>query len=287
VTAALVAPEAVAAELGRPGLVVLDTTADLARPAGGGPYRLRPGRAEFETAHVPGARFADLVDALAQPAAPHPFAWPSPERFAAGMGALGVGAANHVVVYAQGTPMWATRLWFLLRAHGFDDVRVLDGGLAAWRDAGLPVESGPAAPASTAMFPVRLRPQLLASRADVEAAVTSGQTCLLNALRPEVFRGEGPSSYARPGRIPRSVNVPHVSLLDAVGRFRPDDELREHFAAAGVLDPTTPVVAYCGGGISATVDLFALARAGREDARLYDGSLAEWTADPDLPVQTG
>jgi thiosulfate/3-mercaptopyruvate sulfurtransferase len=283
----LVSPEELRPHLEDPDVVVLDATVALVRPEGGGSYVVGAGRAADEQGPQPGAGFADVAGELADPDAPFPFAWPSPERFAAGAGALGIGPGVHVVAYSQTSPMWATRLWFLLRGFGFDDVSVLDGGLAAWRAAGLPLGTGPVdQPART--FEAHPRPELLASRADVEA-IASGDApaCLVNALSPEVFRGEGPSSYSRPGRIPRSTSLPHGSLVDpSTGRFRPVGELAEAIGAAGA-DDGRPVVAYCGGGISATVDLFALALTGRDDARLYDGSLTEWTADPSLPVETG
>jgi len=128
---------------------------------------------------------------------------------------------------------------------------------------------------------------VLAGLADVRAISQDGTACLVNALSPEVFRGEGPVAYSRTGRIPGSVNVPWHGLVDPdTGRFRPPAELAAALRAGGIR-PDQPVVAYCGGGISATVDLFALSLAGRDDARLYDGSLTEWSADPGLPLVTG
>jgi thiosulfate/3-mercaptopyruvate sulfurtransferase len=109
----------------------------------------------------------------------------------------------------------------------------------------------------------------------------------VNALTPPVFRGDGPSSYSRPGRIPGSVNAPWTELVDPeTNRFRPEADLERALGAAGALGQT-PVIAYCGGGISATVDLFALALLGRDEPRLYDGSLTEWTRDETLPVEVG
>jgi thiosulfate/3-mercaptopyruvate sulfurtransferase len=117
--------------------------------------------------------------------------------------------------------------------------------------------------------------------------VAHGGASLVNALTPRVFRGEGPSSYSRPGRIPGSVNVPWTTLIDPdTNLFRTPMKLGEALAAAG-MPGSDPIIAYCGGGISATIDLFALALLGYEDARLYDGSLTEWTHDPSLPVQVG
>lgn len=271
-----------------PALRVYDATVELVRPAEGGPYAVRSGRANYEEAHIPGAAFADIPGELSDRDSPFPFTLPTAERFAAAAGRLGIGPDTHVVVYAQDTPMWATRFWWQLRFFGFDAVSVLDGGFPAWRANGLPTESGTAS-YEPAEFTATPRPEWLATRADVESIVAAGDgsVCLVNALTPPVFRGEGPSSYSRPGRIPGSVNAPWTALIDPdTNRFRPPAELEQALETAGALGPA-PVIAYCGGGISATVDLFALALVGRELGRLYDGSLTEWTRDESLPVEVG
>jgi thiosulfate/3-mercaptopyruvate sulfurtransferase len=288
----LISVSELAARVDDPAVRVLDCTVFLRRPVrragevGGGPYVPESGYASYAPCHIPGAGFADLVGALASPSSPLPFALPSASRFASGMSALGVGPSSSVVLYAQESPMWATRLWWLLRYFGFDSVSVLDGGLGAWRAAGLPVTSDlTAVPAAS--FVASPRPSLLATRGDVASGSWS---CLVNALAPSVFRGEGVTSYSRPGRIPGSVNAPAGALLDGdTGCFLPASSLRPLLAsvleAAGA-DAPAPV-AYCGGGISATVVVFALALLGRDDVRLYDGSLAEWSADPALPLDVG
>jgi thiosulfate/3-mercaptopyruvate sulfurtransferase len=271
-----------------PSLRLFDATVELIRPPEGGPYTVRSGRDGYERAHIPGAAFADIPGALSDPDSPFPFTLPAPERFAAAAGRLGIGPGTHVVVYAQDTPMWATRLWWQLRFFGFDAVSVLDGGLPAWRAAGHDVDAGLASYES-ADFVARPRWDWHARRSDVEAVVAAGDgaACLVNALTPSVFRGEGPSSYSRPGRIPGSVNAPWTALVDPdTNRFRPLAEIRDALDAAGALG-SAPVIAYCGGGISATVDLFALSLLGRDGARLYDGSLTEWTRDKTLPVEVG
>jgi len=286
---ALVDVATLAEDLHDPDLRLFDATVQLVRPPEGGPYTVRSGRPEYEQAHIPGAAFADISGELSDPDSPFAFTLPSAERFAEAAGRLGIGPGVQVVVYAQDTPMWATRLWWQLRFFGFDSVTVLDGGLPAWRAAGLLTESG-ARIYEPLQFRASPRAEWLATRADVEAVVAAGDgsACLVNALTPPVFRGEGPSSYSRPGRIPGSINAPWTELVDPdTNRFRPPVELERALNAAGALDGA-PVIAYCGGGISATVDLFALALIGRGDrTRLYDGSLTEWTRDEALPVEVG
>jgi thiosulfate/3-mercaptopyruvate sulfurtransferase len=262
---------------------VLDATVFLPRPPGGGPYTPTSGRDSFTSEHIPGALFADLVSALAAPQSPFPFAIPSASRFSAGVSALGVEPSTHVVIYAQESPMWATRLWWLFRYFGFDSVSVLDGGLPAWRSAGLPVESAAPTLVPAGSFVAEPRPSMLATLSDVRSLPP--ETCLVNALAPAVFRGEGVTSYSRPGRIPGSVNSPAGSLLSpSTGEFLPLPSLR---SALAPLLAEPDLVIHCGGGISATVVIFALALLGRSDVRLYDGSLAEWSADPDLPLEVG
>jgi thiosulfate/3-mercaptopyruvate sulfurtransferase len=284
----LINTDALAAVLDDPALRLFDVTVNLVRPPDGGPYTVQSGRTAYEREHLPGAAFADIPGALSDPDSPLPFTLPSAERFAQEAGQLGINDGTHVVVYAQQSPMWATRLWWQLRYFGFDAVSVLDGGLPAWKASGLALSDTPAEyPAAT--FVARPRTGWVARRPEIETIVAAeGATaCLVNALTPSVFRGEGPSSYSRPGRIPSSVNAPWTALIDSdTNRFRSEPELRHALEAAGALGER-PVIAYCGGGISATVDLFALALVGRDDARLYDGSLTEWTRDPALPVEVG
>jgi thiosulfate/3-mercaptopyruvate sulfurtransferase len=284
----LVTPEDLRLVLGNDRLRIFDATVFLVRAPEGGPYTAQSDRAGYERAHLPGAAFADIPGELSDAASPFAFTVPSPAQFAEAAGRLGIGNTHHVVAYSHESPRWATRLWWLLRYFGHEDASVLDGGLAAWVASGGTVESGPAHYPGTT-FIAHPRPELLASLDDVRA-IAEGQhpqsVQLVNALPPAAFKGEGPTSYSRPGRIPTSLNLPSSNLLDSSNRFLPPAELDRAFAEAQVAKDE-PVVAYCGGGISATVDLFALFLAGAQKARLYDGSLSEWSADAALPLVTG
>ena len=274
----LVSAEELRSELGDPRLRVLDATVLLDFPSDGGPPTITSGRAGYDAGHLPGAAFADLITDLSEPGSGLPFTVPSEERFAEAIAALGVGDDSGVVVYDQGATAWATRLWWLLRYFGFEDGRVLDGGQPAWEAAGGELSTEPASHAPAASFTARARPELLASTDDVLAATADGGTCVVNALDEDTFRA---------GRIPGTSHLAAGSLLDPdTGRVRPLEELRSTIAAVVPADGPPPI-AYCGGGIAATVDVFALALAGRDDAKLYDDSMTGWTADPARPVETG
>ncbi|WP_185994252.1 sulfurtransferase [Nocardioides campestrisoli] len=263
--------------LGDPQVRVLDATVHLSFDEHGA--HVESGRAAYEREHVPGAAFVDLIGGLSDPDGEAPFAAAPSERFAQVLGEAGVGDDSHVVVYDSVNGIWATRLWWQLGLEGFDRVSVLDGGLAAWRAAGLDTSAGVETyPAAT--FTARRRPERIRSTAEVEAVVEAGEepgVLLINAL--------GRDDFAR-GHIPGSVNVPFAELVDAEGRLRPVEELRELFASVGALDAGRRPVTYCGGGIAATAAALALAELGRNDVAVYDGSMNAWTADPARPLES-
>ena len=270
--------------LGDPDLRIFDATVHL-RPATPGPYRVESGRADYEAGHIPGAVFADLAADLSDPDAKLGFTRLPAPRLAAALGALGVGQSDRVVVYSTSTPMWATRLWWMLRAAGFAEVAVLDGGYARWTAEGRPVETT-VRQYPPATLTLSEHAGAWADKNEVLAAIDDGAVCTINALSPGVHSGEAAMNYGRKGHIKGSRNVPYAALLDAEGRFRPDEDLRGLFDAVGALGRSR-VICYCGGGISATMDALALARLGHPSVAVYDGSMSEWTRDPDLPMETG
>ncbi len=246
--------------------------------------RASPGRSDYEAGHVPTAQFVDHQADLSSADTTLNYTLLPPAQLEVALRRLGVSADSEIVVYSTSHMMWATRLWWVLRSCGIEAVHVLDGGLAAWRDAGHPVTQTAATPIPGDVR-VRFDAARWADRDEVAAAVGSGAVCTLNALPAETYRGEGDLVYGRRGRIRGSVNVPFGDLVRG-GRVRPEAELREHFDRVGALSKDR-VVTYCGGGIAATLAAFALDQLGHPDVGVYDGSMSEWGADPALPADVG
>ncbi|MFI6338135.1 sulfurtransferase [Streptomyces sp. NPDC050535] len=268
-----------------PRLVVLDATALLPSPGHDGDHRSGSGQERWAERHIPGSRHADLTGELSDPGAPYHFAVPSPKALAAALQRLGVRDDSEVVAYDSGGGIWAARLWWMLRAISVP-AAVLDGGLQVWEAAGRPVADGPPRePARTAgtLTPVPL-PHAWTALPDIEAVLRGERPGTLVCALPESgFDGSAPTRYSRRGHIPGSLSLPGRGLLDEAGRFLPRAELAARVGA--VLDDTaSPVVLYCGGGISAAGAALALTLLGREDVTLYDGSLEEWSADPARPL---
>ncbi|MFN0146050.1 MAG: sulfurtransferase [Dehalococcoidia bacterium] len=284
----LVSTAWLAEHLADPALRVLDCTVFLRAPgpeAARQAYVQESGRAAWAAGHIPGSAFADLTTDLSDPEARLPFTMPSAERFAAAMSALGVGPGTRVVTYDANLSMWAARVWWMLRAMGFDDAAVLDGGWKKWAGEGRPVSAEPARYPAAA-FVARPRPGLIASKDDVLAAIGEGGTCIVNALTEAQHTGASGATYGRAGHIASSVNVSARDLLDREsGAYLPPDVLRERFAAAGAT-AAGRVITYCGGGIAATSDALVLTLLGQENVAVYDGSLSEWARDPALPMET-
>lgn len=267
--------------LDHPHLRVFDCSVTLV-PAGAG-VRPESGRAAWEQEHIPGSGFADLLDDLSDKDQSLPIMMPSAAQFAAAMGRYGVGPGSAVVLYDTGPHTWATRVWWMLRAMGFDNAAVLDGGLKKWKAEGRPL-STEACRYPAADFQAQPRDSVLVGKEHVRRLHDQPRVRLINALSADEHAGRV-SRTARPGRIPGSGNVPAGSLLDpATGTYQPLAQLREKFQAQGALDGRS-VITYCGGGIAATSAAFTLVRLGIEDVAVYDGSLMEWSRDETLPME--
>jgi thiosulfate/3-mercaptopyruvate sulfurtransferase len=281
----LIETEALERRLDDPDLRVFDCTTHLV-PDPKITYQVVPGRADFETGHIPGAQFIDLQGDLSEKNHRFRFMLPTAEAFAAAMRRFGVGEGSRVVLYSTANPWWATRVWWMLRVFGFDAAAVLNGGWQKWSREGRPVETGPARPRPPGNFVVREQRPLMVAKEEVLQAIGHRAACTINALLPEQHAGTGGSTYGRSGHIKGSVNLPAAHLLDPkTNEFLPAAELRKRFETIGA--PGKRVITYCGGGIAASADAFALVLLGHPDVKLYDASLSEWAMDPSLPMETG
>ena len=280
-TGALVSTEWLEAHLDDPDVRVVETTWYL--PTDG-----RSGREEFEGGHIRSAAFWD-IDGIADPDDPRPHMAPSPARFAALMGGLGIGDSTHVVAYDRVGMMTVGRAWWMLRYFGHDSVSILDGGFVKWVMEGRPTGTGPAAerPAS-AGFSAEPRGERISDLDTILAGLEGAGAQILDARAPGRFAGSEPEPRpgCRPGHIPGSANLPYNRLVDPeTGTVRSPDELRALFADAGI-DVARPVTTTCGSGVTASLLAFGLHLIGQDEVAVYDGSWSEWGMRTDTPVET-
>jgi thiosulfate/3-mercaptopyruvate sulfurtransferase len=286
---ALISTAQLASALGQSDLRIYDCTTYLEpTPAGSeDPYIAVSGIRTFEEAHIPGADFLDLQGEFSDPATRLRFMMPETAQLEAAFGRHGINGGARVVLYSIGSMMWATRFWWMLRSLGFDGAAVLDGGFDKWKAEGLPLESGRAKGYPPTKFNAMRRSGFFTDRNAVVAAFEDPSTVIVNALGPQFHKGMEPSRYGRPGRVPGSVNVPAATLVDAKTKgFTTLGDAAAKFEARGVTKDRN-VICYCGGGISATIDLFLLHQLGYDNLSLYDGSMGEWARDSSLPIETG
>jgi thiosulfate/3-mercaptopyruvate sulfurtransferase len=275
----LVTTDWLAAELGKPDLVVFDATKYL-------PNEPKDGAAEFRRARIPGARYFD-IDQIADPDTDLPHMVPTPGRFAKLMGELGVANTSRIVFYDQKGLASAARGWWLMGLFGHDAAAVLDGGLPKWQRENRPVEAGdPPSPSSTTYRP-DYRAARLRGVGDILGNVETQAELVLDARAAGRFTGETPEPRAgmRSGHIPGSASLPYTDLLHADGTFRSPEAIRDRLAQAGVT-AGRPVVTSCGSGVTACILTLGLRLAGLPEGAVYDGSWTEWGGRSDTPVET-
>ncbi len=255
---------------------------------GGGRQRAEylAAREEYEEAHIPGAVYVDWTRDITDPDDPVPAQVAPPERFAALMGSLGIGDGTRVVVYDHAGGQFATRLWWVLTYYGHEGVCVLDGGWRKWTSEGRPTTAEVPEP-EPAVFTPKPRPRWRTDAGALLAASEGGEAFVLDARDEGQYTGAVARGEGRAGRVPGAAHLHADGLFEPEsGTFLPDEELARRAREAGVPeDRDQPIVAYCNGGVAATVPLFALHRLGYRNLANYDGSWNEWGVREDLPVE--
>lgn len=275
----LVSTQWLAAHLKDPDLRVLDASWYL-------PGSKRDPFAEYQAAHIPGARFFDLDD-VSDHRSDLPHMVPPVEKFMSRMRAIGVGDGHQIVVYDGSGLFSAPRVWWLFKLMGQMDIAVLDGGFPKWQAEGHPVKDLPPILRDRHMM-VRRQNQMVKDVTQVSAASKLGESEIVDARSPGRFYGKDPEPRPglRAGHIPGSKNVFYKDLLNADDTMKSPDEMRQVFLEAGV-DLDKPVITSCGSGVTAAILSLGLTRMGKTDHSLYDGSWTEWGMFPTLPIATG
>jgi thiosulfate/3-mercaptopyruvate sulfurtransferase len=276
----LIQPAELAPLITDPEVAILDCRHDLARPDWSD-------RAYAEE-HIPNAIQAHLDRDLSAPVGPQTGRHPLPDiaKLSETLGLWGIDEKVQVVAYDQGNGVYAARAWWLLRWLGHTKVALLDGGFAAWQEAGLPIsrDEGSRQPR---VFVAHPNDDKFVTTAEVQQALANPRTALIDARGADRFAGENETIDPVAGHIPGATNRPFAKNVDSRGRFHSPEELRRQWSEALATRPASAVIAMCGSGVSACHNLLALEIAGLPGARLYPGSWSEWIRDPQRPIAKG
>ncbi len=248
------------------------------------PYIVESGRENYELHNIQNSSFLDLHLDLSDKNSPFRFTLPKLEILADSFKKQGIGSDYHVILYSRNGTQWSARIWWMLRAVGFDRASILDGGFNQWQKMNLPTSKGNLI-FSKSDFVFSPRDNIFVNKDVVLEAIDNPKFIILNSLTADIHNGENPR-YGRRGRIPTSLNIPFHELLDVeTGKFKKFDELLKIFQVNNISKHSC-VLNYCGGGIAASLEAFVLYQLGFENIKIYDNSLHEWAAiDQTLPME--
>jgi len=248
------------------------------------PFVYQGGLEHYEHAHIPGAGFIDIPGKLSAPSKQYPLILPDENQFVEVMSHCGISNNDQVILYSSSEPIWAARVWWMLRAFGFDNAAILNGGWTKWILEKHLVSNKPCN-YEKSQFTARKRSGAFVDKDDVLAAINDEDVRIINALPSSIFSGSSDVVFGRKGRISSSVNVPFSSLHNALnGDYLSNDQLRKLFNDVNV-NEAKQIITYCGGGIAASNTAFTLAMLGHDNVAVYDGSMLEWGNDASMPME--
>lgn len=280
----LVESDWLAGQLDDPDLRIIDCGVDFALDDEG-QFVFTPARTAWEAGHIPGASFVDFNRDVSDPSAGLPFMLPPPEDFSHAMQRCGVSPGTRVIIYDKFCNNWAARLWWILRAYGFTEAAVLNGGRVKWEREGRPLSTD-TTPHPRGSFVATPDQEVFVGRDEVLAAIDDASVTLVDALDADHYSGAQPVGVARRGHIPTAANVSWTDVVDMeTHTYRSAERLREILKDAGVTADDR-VLNYCTAGVASSLVGLAMALMGHEDVSIYDGSLLDWAADPALPMET-
>ena len=247
------------------------------------PYVVESGREQYEKSHIPNSSYIDLQSDLSDKDSPYRFTMPDLKILSENFKEIGIGEDFHIVLYSRNGTQWSARIWWMLRSVGVDNVSILDGGFNEWVRLGLPT-SDKILTFPKSNFKFKSRNEIFIDKEPVIEALEDKNTKILNSLTEDIHKGQNPR-YGRPGRIPNSLNIPFLKLIDPeTGKFLGAEELLEIFQK-NKIGFENNIINYCGGGIAASLEAFVLYQLGYKNLKIYDNSLSEWAIDESLPME--
>ena len=247
------------------------------------PYNVESGYQDYLEEHIPGASFLDLQNQISNTKSQFKFTLPDMVSLRSGFGKLGIGDPHHIILYSTNGLQWATRVWWMIYMLGYKNVSILNGGLREWKRNDYDLESGENFYSETTFLNSESQ-SFFVGREQTLDAMNNNSCFLINALTSDIHNGES-TRYGRPGRIPRSINIPFSDLMDInTHMLKSPKEALSVFEKYNI-SKDSEILNYCGGGIAATLNAFVLHQLGFEKLKVYDNSLSEWAMDESLPME--